>query len=91
MAEFPEGVLVEIAFRGPSTAHLLRIREADTSLMTEGGEVRITERAMVIQRSAHDDVGQFAWHYDHFYDLLARNCCLDFFGRQGSFADYGLR
>jgi hypothetical protein len=40
--------------------------------------------------SAHDDVDEFAWHYNHFHNLLAGNGCLDFFGRQGALADYAL-
>jgi hypothetical protein len=34
--------------------------------------------------SAHDDVGQFAWHYNHLYDLFPGERGLDLFGRQGA-------
>ena len=40
--------------------------------------------------SADYDIGEFAWHYDHFYDLLPGDCGLDLFGQQRALADYGL-
>ena len=79
--EFLEAVLAAVALEGSFDSVSASLRETDTALrMTECG-----------RGSAHDDVGQFAGHYDHFHNLLAGDGCLDLFGRQGALVNYFLR